>query len=209
VPLVRGVGGAACVRGGRAEAEVLHLLLEVRRPEVAVEVGRHPRILVAHDPLDRRQVGAAHEQQRRGRVPEVVKPDLPDLPDREQLEVAFLAPTLVRVRRRLSIAAPGAPALVDVAGHLARPAHRPPEHVLKRGMPRQHGAVLGRKDQLRGRGRDRLPQVRQKLAVDRDRLHPSTLRDVSLVRPTYEVQAVGEVDVRLPQSEELALSHPV
>jgi hypothetical protein len=51
---------------------------------VRVHLRREARILVTHDPLHRRQVGAAHQQQRRGRVAKVMKPDLADPSDGEQ-----------------------------------------------------------------------------------------------------------------------------
>jgi hypothetical protein len=47
----------------RPEREPLDLALEVVRGEMAVELGRRARVLVPHDPLDRGEVGAAHEQQ--------------------------------------------------------------------------------------------------------------------------------------------------
>jgi hypothetical protein len=49
--------------------------------QVAIELGRRARVLVPHDPLDSRQVGAAHQQQGGRRMPEVVGSDLPDLPE--------------------------------------------------------------------------------------------------------------------------------
>jgi hypothetical protein len=68
---------------------------------VAVDLGRDARVLVAHDPLDSGQVGALHEQERRGRVAQVVKAQLPYLADRAELELADRAAARVRVRRRL------------------------------------------------------------------------------------------------------------
>ncbi len=71
---------------------------------------------------------------------QVVEPDLPDLAHRKQLELALGTPARVRVGRRFVVAAALAPALVDVAGHDAGPAHRPAEHVLERRVLRQHRA---------------------------------------------------------------------
>jgi hypothetical protein len=79
------------LRGRRPKAEALDLLLEVIRLQVAVELGRRARVLVAHDPLDRRQVGAAHEQQSGRRTAQVMKPDAADLAHRAELEVKQLA----------------------------------------------------------------------------------------------------------------------
>jgi hypothetical protein len=90
---------------------------------VAVDLGREARILVPHDPLHRRQVGALHEQERSRRVAQVVEPKLPHLADREQLEVALRATPRVRVGRRLAVVAALAAALVDVA--VTMPALRP------------------------------------------------------------------------------------
>jgi hypothetical protein len=42
---------------------------------MAVGLGREARIGVAEDPLDRRNVGTAHEQQRRCRVAQMVEAD--------------------------------------------------------------------------------------------------------------------------------------
>jgi len=103
--LVGVVTEVGSVRRLRPEREVLHLSLEVARAEVPVELGRRARILVAHDPLDRREVGAAHQQQRCRRVPKVMEPNLSHLPDGEELEVALRAPTLGRIRRELPVAA--------------------------------------------------------------------------------------------------------
>jgi hypothetical protein len=64
---------------------------------VTVDLGREARILVTHDPLHRRQIGAAHEQQRRRRVAQVVKADLPHLAHGEELEATLRAAALVRV----------------------------------------------------------------------------------------------------------------
>jgi hypothetical protein len=49
-----------CIRLGRQllEPQAVDLLLEVPRREVPVNLGRDPGILMPHDPLDRRQVGA-------------------------------------------------------------------------------------------------------------------------------------------------------
>jgi hypothetical protein len=145
----RGAGDAVARLGwGCPEAEALHLLLEVAARQVAVHLGRDAGVLVAHDPLDRRQVGAVHEQERGGRVPEVVEPDLPNLPNREQLEVALRAAARVRVCSGLLMPAAVPPALVDVASHQARSAHRPPEHLLERRVPRKHLPFLIGEDQL-------------------------------------------------------------
>ncbi|HZL17504.1 MAG TPA: hypothetical protein VFG23_07140 [Polyangia bacterium] len=126
----------------------MDLLLEVARREVAVDLGGEARIRVAHDPLDGDQIGAVHEQQRRGRVPEMVEANLPDIADGEELEVALRAATEVRVGRGLAMPAALAPALVDVAGDESGPAHRAPEDLLQLRVLRQHAAVVGRKDQL-------------------------------------------------------------
>jgi hypothetical protein len=92
--LVADVAEVGRVRRLRPEREVLHLSLQVARAEVAVELGRRARILVAHDPLNRCEVGAAHQQQRGRRVPPVMEANLPHLPDGEELEGALRAPTL-------------------------------------------------------------------------------------------------------------------
>jgi hypothetical protein len=67
---------------------------------VSVDLRREARILVTHDSLHGRQIGAAHEQQGGGRVAEMVEADLPDLADREELEPALRAATQVRVSPR-------------------------------------------------------------------------------------------------------------
>jgi hypothetical protein len=51
---------------------VLHLLLQVGRAEVAVEVGGHPGVLVAHDPLNRRENGDLGQVEERGQWTEQV-----------------------------------------------------------------------------------------------------------------------------------------
>jgi hypothetical protein len=79
---------AARVGRRRLEPQAVDLLLEVPGGEVLVDLGRDTRVLMAHDPLDGGQVGALYEQQRRGRVAEVVKAKLPDIADREELELA-------------------------------------------------------------------------------------------------------------------------
>jgi hypothetical protein len=135
-----------------------------------------------HDSLHGGQVGAAHEQERRRRVAEVMEADLSDLADREELKGALRAATEVRVAGRLAVPAALAPALVDVASDQARPAHGPTEHLLKFRVLRQHAAVLGRKDPLGRRGRDRALQVDEQLGIDRDRVNAAVLRNVAVVR---------------------------
>ncbi len=76
-------------RGQRLEAKAVDLLLEVPGRKVPVDLGRDARVLVAHDPLDGRQVGTPHEQQRRRRVPQVMEPQLPHLADRNNLKLHF------------------------------------------------------------------------------------------------------------------------
>jgi hypothetical protein len=147
------------VRGQRLEAKAVDLFLEVPGCQVPVDLGRDPRILLSHDPLHRRQVGALHEQQRRRRVAQVVEAQLPHLADREQLEVALRAAPGVRVGRWLAMAAPLAPALVDVAGDDPGSAHRAPENVLEGRVLRAHVSVLVREDELGGGGGDRALQV--------------------------------------------------
>jgi hypothetical protein len=205
--LVEAVGGVRNVARLRPEREVLHLPLEVVRAEVAVEVGRRARILVPHDPLHRREIGTAHEEQRGRRVPKVVETDPSNLAHGEELELAPRAPTLGRVRSRLLVPAPRPPAFVDVARHYAGPRHRASEHVLELPMPRPHLPLRVGEDQRRGRFRDGLPEVREQLAVDRDRLDAPALRDVALVRAANHDEPGREIHVRLLQREELALAH--
>ena len=59
----RNRSAAASRTDRRAKGELLDLLFQVVRRQVPVELGRHPRVLVAHDPLDGGQVGPAHAQQ--------------------------------------------------------------------------------------------------------------------------------------------------
>ena len=197
--------GLVC--GRRTEAETFDFLLEVVRRQVAVDLGREARILMAHDSLHGGQVGAAHEQERRRRVAKVVEADLPDLADGEELERALRAATEVRVARGLAVPTALAPALVNVAGDETRPAHGPTEHLFQLRVLRQHAAVLGRKDQLGRRGRDRAIQVNEQLGVDRDGVDAAALRDVAVVRAADQDEARLEVHVRLPQREQLALAH--
>jgi hypothetical protein len=199
--------GRALVHGRRLEPEAVDLLLEVARGEVAVDLGRDARVLVAHDPLDGGQVGALHEQQRGRRVAEVVEPKLPDLADGEQLQLTDRTASGVRVGRGLLVTAALPPALVDVARHDARAAHRSPEDLLHRRVLGQHLPALAREHQLRRRDRDGLLEVRRQLAVDRHRLDPSALRDVQIVRAAHEDHPRLEVDVGLLEREELALPH--
>jgi len=175
---------------------------------VPVDLRRDAGVLVPHDLLYRRQVGALHEQQRRRRVAQVVEADLPDLADGEQPELALRAVDGVGVGRGFVVPAALAPALVDVARHQAGPSHRPPEHVLERRVLRQHRPVVVGEHQLGWRGRDRLPEVRHQLLIDRHRLHPPALRDVAVVRAADHDDAGVEVDVALSQREQLALAQP-
>ena len=94
---------------------------------MAVELGRDARILVTHDPLDRGQACAAHQQERGGGVAEVVEADLPDGANREELEVAPGTATNGRLLGGDVVTAALAPdggkgirkALSDVLGNLA------------------------------------------------------------------------------------------
>jgi hypothetical protein len=64
------------------------------------------------------------------------------------------------------VAAALTPALVDVAGHDARSAHRSPRNVLERGVLWAHVSVLVREHELRRRCGDRAPQVGDQLVVE-------------------------------------------
>jgi hypothetical protein len=123
---------------GRTEAEAIHLLLQVVGREVRIHLGRKARILMAHDPLNRRQIGPTHEQKRSRRVPQMMKADLPNLPDGEELEVAPGAAAQIRIGMSLGVPAALASALVIVARHDAGRAHRPTKHVLQLGALREH-----------------------------------------------------------------------
>jgi hypothetical protein len=177
--------------------------LEVAGGEVPVDLGRDARVLVAHDPLDCGQVSPLHEQERRGRVAKVVEAQLPDLADREELELAGRAAARVRIGSWLVVATALPPALVDVARHEARAAHGSAEDFLHRRVLGQHLPTLVREHQRRGGRRDRLLEVRDQLGVDRDRLDPPTLRDVPVVRAAHEDQPSLGVDVRFLEREEL------
>jgi hypothetical protein len=162
---------------------------------------------VTHDSLHGRQVGSAHEQQRGGRVAEMVEADLPDLADREELEAALRTATQVRVSPGLAVPAALAPTLVDVAGDETGPAHRTPQDLLELRVLRQHAAVLRREDQLRRRGSNRTLQVHEQLGADRNRVDAAALRNVAVVRAADHDETSLEVHVRLAQREQLALSH--
>ena len=138
---------------------------------------------------------------------QVVEPDGADLAHREELEVALRAAPRVGVGGRLLVPAPLAPALVDVPRDDAGPAHRPPEHELKLRRLPEHLAVRSREDEIRGRRRDRPVQIDHQLAVDRDRLGAVPFRGVPVVRVADRDQPGDEVDIRLPQPEQLALTH--
>ncbi|HVV51378.1 MAG TPA: hypothetical protein VHO06_17035 [Polyangia bacterium] len=112
---------------------------------------------------------------------EVVEANLPHLANREELEVALRTPTKVPVGRGLAVSASVATALMDVARHQAGPAHRSAEDLLQLRVPRDHAAVLGREDQLRGGRGERALQVDEKLGVDRDGVDAAALRDVAVV----------------------------
>ena len=99
---------------------------------VPVDLGRNARILVAHDPLDSGQVGALHEQKRRGRVTGAVKAQLPDLADREEPELTGPAAAPVRVRLWLVVARASPTGLADVGRHHPRAAHRSADDFLHR-----------------------------------------------------------------------------
>jgi hypothetical protein len=162
---------------------------------------------VTHDPLHGGHVGAAHEQQGRRRVAEMVEPDLPHLADGEELKAAARAAAAAGIGRRLVVAAAGAPALVHVAGDETGAAHGPPEDLLELRLPREHPALLVGEDQLGGRGSDRPSKIALELDVDWNGLGATALGDVSLMRSTDDDDAGREIDVGLAQGEELALAH--
>ena len=112
------------VRRRRTEAEALDFFPEVVRREVAVDLRRQARILVTHDSLHGREVGAAHEQKGSGRVAEMVEANLPHLANGEELEVALRTATKISVGRGLAVPTALTPTFVNVAGDDAGPAHR-------------------------------------------------------------------------------------
>jgi hypothetical protein len=79
-----------------------------------------------------------------------MEPDLADGADREELEVAPRTPSRVRILGRLLVPAALAPALVNVARHQARSAHRPPEDVFELSMLLEHLAVAAGEDEIGG-----------------------------------------------------------
>jgi hypothetical protein len=91
---------------------------------VTVELGGDAWIGVAHDPLHRREVGAGHHEQRRGRVTDVVEADRSHLPDRPQLHLALRAPADLVVRRQYDVAAVFAAARMSPACEDVRPSER-------------------------------------------------------------------------------------
>ena len=80
---------------------------------MAIGLGGEAGIGVAKDSLDRRHVGAAHEEERRGRVAQVMEPDRSNLPRRPELHLAARTPAKIAVSGGLDVAAVLAPALVE------------------------------------------------------------------------------------------------
>ncbi|HET6147106.1 MAG TPA: hypothetical protein VFH68_06205 [Polyangia bacterium] len=136
-----------------------------------------------------------------------MKPDVPDPPDRRQLEVALGAAARVRVGGWLLVAACLAAALVDVARHQPRPAHGPPEDQLELRLLPEHLPVRRREHQVGRRGPDRLLKVvGQKFAVDRDGIGAAILRRLAIVRSADRDDPRRQIHVCLAKREQLAFA---
>ena len=113
---------------------------------MAVGLGREAGIGVAKDSLDRRHIGAAHEEERRGRVAQVMEPDRTHLSRRPELHLAARTPAEITVARGLPMAAALASALVDPALDDSRFVERAPQNQFQLHAVRHHRAI--------GRGED-------------------------------------------------------
>ena len=80
-------------------------------------------------------------------------------------------------------------------------------HLLRIGLGRAHGAVLGGEDKLGPGGIESVGQVRLKGRRDRDRVGVATLRRGPVVGTRHRDRARAQVHVRPAEPEQLALAH--
>ncbi|HVX93651.1 MAG TPA: hypothetical protein VHK47_01980 [Polyangia bacterium] len=98
---------------------------------MAVRLRGEARIRVAEDPLHRRHIGAAHEEQRRSRVTKVMESDRSNLARRPELHLAAWAASQLVVLGLLDERASPAPALVQPGVDDPRTVERAAQHELE------------------------------------------------------------------------------
>ena len=166
------------------------------------------RIGVAENPLHRGDVGAAHEEERRRRVAQVVEPDRPDLPRRPELHLAARTAAELVILRGLDVAAALAPTLVQPAFHDSRAVKRSTQDELELHALGRHRSVGCGEDEVGRSPGDRVLEIGQQLGGDRDDVSVAALGGVPAVGVGDGEEPVREIDVGLPQSQQLALSEP-
>ena len=90
----------------------------------------------------------------------------------------------------------------------ACPPHGSAQHVFKLHMPSPHAPVAIGENQLGGGHGERLFQVRDEFGRNRNDLGVSTLGGVTLPGARHRQEPVAQVNVGLPQCEQLPLSQP-
>lgn len=102
-PALDGFEGRLWALFGRVEVQAIDLGPEVARSEVAVDLGREARVAVAEDALNGRGVGARHHQERSGRVPQIVEPNVSKLCLRPELHPVRWTASNHRVGREFTV----------------------------------------------------------------------------------------------------------
>jgi hypothetical protein len=132
----------------RCKAEAVQTLSHVLQVEVAVDLGGDLRVRVPEDPLHGRERDPGLEEQRRGRVPEVVEAERLRLGHRPEAHAALRAPARLGVRVALGVAAALPAAAVRVAIHDAGAGERAAENVLQLHVRRVLLAVVAREQDV-------------------------------------------------------------
>jgi hypothetical protein len=109
---------------------------------VAVDLRGDLRVGVPEDLLDRGELHAGLEEERRRRVAQVVEAERLRLRDRPEPHLAARAAARLGVGSPLRVAAPLPPAAVVVADHQASPLHGAAENILQSHVGRVLPAVL-------------------------------------------------------------------
>jgi hypothetical protein len=188
------------------EAQPVDLVAQVARRQMCVRRHRQLGIGVPQDPRHRGKVRAAHHQQRRRRVTQVVEPDVAHLRFRpEQVPMRRTAPRIGVGRREAVAAALLAADVLEVrrdAG-LAQRAAQDARQVVVVAKPT---AVLGRKHiRTLGRPDGRLQEGEELVGDGHDILATSFCR-VSAVRMPHKNKPLRQPHVFGAQAEQLALA---
>ena len=130
------------------EGQLVDLAAKVARQEVAIDLGGDPGVAVAKDPLHRGRVRSGHQEQRTGRVAQVVEPNRPNLGLGPELHSVDRAVAKLGILCRVPVAAAFLATNMNIRGDDARMGKGPSQDFFERRMPGQHGAIRVRKNEI-------------------------------------------------------------